>query len=217
MKTALVIGATGMVGSSLVNQLLSDDYFSKLIIFTRRSLRQPHPKLQEHIIDFDATESWQGLVKGDVLFSCLGTTLKTAGSKEVQYKIDYTYQYNFARAAQQNGVTHYVLISAAYSSPHSKIFYSRMKGELDVAVQHLNFPRLTILKPGQLTGDRKEKRLGERFSIALLSAIHHIPGLQFLKPIPADTVAKAMIVAAKQQSEHQKIYALKEIFELAEK
>ena len=216
MKTALVIGATGLVGSALVDQLLQEDYFYKVIVFTRRSLPQ-HAKLEQHIIDFNNPAAWAAHVKGDVLFSTLGTTLKTAGSKEAQYTIDYTYQYNFAKAASDYGVSHYVLISAAFAAPDSKIFYSRMKGELEEGVKKLNFQRLTILKPGQLTGDRKEKRAGEKISIGVLNIIHHIPGLHFLKPIEATTVAQAMIAAVKHQSEAQRVYALKEIFELAEK
>ena len=215
MKTALVVGATGLVGSSLVDQLLHDDYFSRVIVFTRRPFPAHHAKLQEHIIDFDNSAQWQDLVRGDVLFSSLGTTLKTAGSKEAQYKIDYTYQYNFARAAAHNGVDHYVLISSAYASPDSRIFYSRMKGELDEAVKKLSFPHLTILQPGQLTGHRKESRSAEKISIGLLNIVHHIPGLSFLKPIPAATVARAMIAAAKHQKEAEKVYALKQVFRLA--
>lgn len=216
MKTALVIGATGMVGSALLNQMLADNYFSNIVAFTRRPLSVSHVKLQEHIINFDNPAEWEHLVKGDVLFSCLGTTLKTAGSKEAQYKIDYTYQYNFAKAASENGVTHYTLISAAYASPKSKIFYSRMKGELDEAIQKLSFQYITIIRPGQLAGDRQEKRLGEKISLTLLSFVHRIPGLKFLKPIHADIVAKAMIVASKTQAVPKHVYTLQEIFKLAE-
>ncbi len=217
MKTALVVGATGLVGSALVEQLLRDNNFSNVIVFTRRPLSIQDTRLQVHIIDFDNLDTWKDLVKGDVLFSCLGTTLRTAGSKEAQYKVDYTYQYNFAKAASENRVTHYILVSAAFASSKSKIFYSRIKGELEEAVQKLSFSLLTIFRPGALSGPRKEKRTGERISIALLSFIHHIPGLGSLKPVPATVVAKAMILAAKHQVAQNRTYALKEIFELAEK
>src|SRR5687767_15068207 len=99
--TALVIGATGLVGSELVNQLLSDNKFEKLIVFVRRSIGKEHSKLTEHIIDFDSPRQWNMLVHGDVLFSTLGTTLKQAGSKGAQFKIDYTYQYQFAKVASE--------------------------------------------------------------------------------------------------------------------
>src|SRR5689334_5676279 len=98
-RTAMVIGATGLVGSHLVQLLLHDDRFAVVKIFARRSTGIQHPKLQERIIDFDHPERWKHLITGDVLFSALGTTLKTAGSKEAQYKIDHTYQFNVAKAA----------------------------------------------------------------------------------------------------------------------
>src|SRR5215213_2193835 len=101
---ALLIGATGATGKDLLNLLLKDETFHQIDIFVRRKLELQHEKLHVHVIDFDKPEQWQHLVKGDVLFSCLGTTLKVAGSKEAQWKIDYDYQYNFAKAARENNV-----------------------------------------------------------------------------------------------------------------
>ena len=121
-----------------------------------------HAKLQERIVNFDAVPEWKALLTGDVLFSSLGTTLKQAGSKEAQYKVDFTYQYNIAKAAADNGVSQYVLVSSAGASPQSRIFYSRMKGELEEAVKTFSFPHITILQPGILQGERDEFRLGER-------------------------------------------------------
>src|SRR5215212_500559 len=191
--TAIVIGATGLVGSELTNQLIANEQFERIKVFSRRPLETKHSKLEEYIINFDHPDQWKGLVRGDVLFSALGTTLKKAGSKGAQFKIDYKYQYNFAKAAAENGVPHYMLVSAAWSSPSSKIFYSRMKGILEKDVQKLPFTTITFLKPGQLSGNRKEERAGENFFIPLLNMLHRIPGLRSLKPIPAATVAKAMI------------------------
>ena len=122
---AIILGPTGLVGAKLLDLLLADKRFDKVLIFTRRHTGKTHPKLEEQVIDFDHTVSWAPLVSGDVLFSAFGTTLKKAGSKDAQYKIDYTYQYEFAKAAAANGVKTYVLVSAAYSSSKSKIFYSR--------------------------------------------------------------------------------------------
>jgi uncharacterized protein YbjT (DUF2867 family) len=113
MKTALLIGATGLTGSHLLHLLLADLRFEHIIIFVRRSTGIVHPKLEEHIVRFGHPEEWKHLVKGDVLFSALGTTVKLAGSKEAQYKVDYTYQFQFAAAASANGVPSYVLISAS--------------------------------------------------------------------------------------------------------
>jgi uncharacterized protein YbjT (DUF2867 family) len=125
MKTALVIGATGLTGSNLVGLLLSDSRFSKIKIFTRKSLNNQNQKIEEHIIDFNNIEQLSSLFSGDILFSALGTTLRKAGSKDAQYKIDYTYQYNIAKLSADNGIETYILVSAANSSPDSKIFYSK--------------------------------------------------------------------------------------------
>jgi uncharacterized protein YbjT (DUF2867 family) len=139
---AIVIGSTGLVGSELTNQLISSDQFQKIKVFTRRPLENKHPKIEEYVINFDLPKQWQKLVTGDVLFSSLGTTLKKAGSKGAQFKIDYNYQYYFARAAAENNVPSYVLVSAAYASPASKIFYSRMKGILEKTSKNFLFNTL---------------------------------------------------------------------------
>ena len=125
---ALVIGATGAVGSDLVEQLLKDDAFERVTVFVRRPLAVENPKLTVHIIDFDHPEQWRELLQGDVLFSCLGTTIKAAGSQEAQWKVDYTYQYEAAKAARENGVEAYALVSSIGASPKAKFFYTRMKG-----------------------------------------------------------------------------------------
>ncbi len=164
-KVALVVGATGLVGRQLVYQLLDDDRFDEVRIFVRRSYGRVHPKLKEYIIDFDKAESWQSLVIGDVLFLCMGTTLKAAGSKENQYKVDFTYQYRFAEIASKNGVAGIVLVSSAGADAHSSFFYPRIKGELDEAVARLSFDSVTILRPSLLDGDREEKRIAEKISL----------------------------------------------------
>ena len=162
MKTAVVIGATGLVGSHLVDLLLQDNRFDKVKIFVRRTTGITNSKLEEHIINFDDTDTWQNKVTGDVLFSALGTTIRQAGSQPAQYKIDYTYQYNFAKTATQNGVRTYILISSAGARANARLFYSRIKGELEEAVRKLSFAHIHIIQPGILTGPRSENRLGEK-------------------------------------------------------
>lgn len=217
MKTALLIGATGLVGSALTDLLLSDDRFEKLRVFVRRPTGKKHPKLEEQLISFDAVANWKRLLTGDVLFSTLGTTLKKAGSKEAQYKIDFTYQYEVAKAAAENGVQHYVLVSSAGASPQSSIFYSRMKGELEAAVKTFSIPHIHILQPGILQGARSEPRLGERIGIGVLSVLQAVPGLQKYKPIPATTVAQAMVNAAFRENEKVEVWTLENVFTLAQK
>jgi uncharacterized protein YbjT (DUF2867 family) len=192
-RTAIVIGATGLVGSSLVQQLLENGQFSRVITFVRRKSGGGHPRLEEHEIDFDDEQSWADLVRGDVLFSALGTTLKTAGSKDAQFKVDYHYQYNFAKAAAANGVPVYVLVSSAMANPDAKLFYTRMKGQLEMAISVLPFQSIQILRPGILTGNRRENRAGEKIGTAFIRALNAIGLFKRQKPIPASTVAKAMI------------------------
>ena len=119
---ALVIGATGATGKDLVNQLLNDPDYQEVNVFVRKPLNIENPKLKNHVVDFEKPEEWQDLVKGNVAFSCLGTTLKSAGSKEAQRKVDYDYQYNFAKTAKDNNVDDYILVSSYGADPNSKIF-----------------------------------------------------------------------------------------------
>jgi uncharacterized protein YbjT (DUF2867 family) len=215
MKTALVIGATGLVGSNLVDLLLAHPGFSKVTIFVRRTSGRNNPKLEEHVINFDQPDTWSNLVSGDVLFSCLGTTIKKAGTKEAQYRIDYTYQYEFAKIAAAAKVHSYVLISSSYASPQSRIFYSKMKGELDRDVKMLNFPSIHIIKPGILEGKRDEERPGESTGISVMRIFSKIPGLKKLRPIPARTVAMAMINASGDPGLGIKEYELEGVFTLS--
>jgi uncharacterized protein YbjT (DUF2867 family) len=202
LRKALVLGATGLVGRELLNQLLVDDYFSKVKILVRRSTGIVNPKLEEVIIDFDSPESWASELVGDVIFSAFGTTLKQAGSKEAQYKIDYHYQYTVIRLAFENSVPDCVLVSAPGASIVSKIFYNRMKGELDRDVAKLGFDRLVLIKPSLLLGKRDEVRMGESVGAVIGSVMKWIPGLRKYRPIPGSVVATSMIHSVKNPSGH---------------
>ena len=144
---AIVIGATGAVGKDLVEELLSRREYEKIITFTRRPLDIKSEKIESYIIDFDHPSDWAHLVKGDVLFSALGTSLKQAGSKEAQYRIDHDYQLSFAKAARENGVPHVVLVSSLGADPSSSFFYMKLKGIIERDVEALQFPQLSIPYP----------------------------------------------------------------------
>jgi uncharacterized protein YbjT (DUF2867 family) len=192
---AVLIGATGLVGTQLLGQLLEGGRFASVVVLGRRSVGRAHPKLREHVIDFDAPSTWAQHVVGDVLFSALGTTLEAAGSQAAQYKVDHTYQYETAAAAARNGVPTLVLVSSANASPTSRIFYSRMKGELERDVSALGFRRVHLLRPGPLAGDRKEKRRGEEWGLRVLGPLSPLLPAP-LRPIPAATVARAAVRVA---------------------
>ena len=195
MRTAIVIGATGLVGSNLVNMLLKDSRFEQVKVLVRRPMEIANDKLEQHVVDFDAPDNWKKLVTGDVLYSAMGTTLRQAGSKAAQYKIDYMYQYQVAKAAAANGVPEYVLISAAGSNPDSAVFYSRIKGELERDVQKLPFETIHIIRPGMLAGEREKVRTGELLGVGVMNVLSMSPGLKKLKPIQAKEVARAMLNA----------------------
>lgn len=220
MKTAIVIGGTGLVGKELLRLLFENDNYSNILLFVRRKSGMEHPKLQEYVIDFSSTESWQGLVKGDVLFSSLGTTIKAAKTKANQYEVDYTYQYNFAKAAADNGVKYYVLISSIGANSKSSFFYLRMKGELDEAVSRLLFRKIRILRPAQLVGERTEKRFGENLGLTITRFLIKTGIMKNRFPIEGKTVAQAMIGSldpSLNKGEMFVVYTANELFALAKK
>jgi uncharacterized protein YbjT (DUF2867 family) len=215
-KTALIIGATGLVGKSLTKALIMDESFSSVKVFVRRSTGIVDPKLQEYITDFKKPESIKEYLKGDVFFSCLGTTIKQAGSKDNQYKIDYTYQYNLAKIAAENKVPSYALVSASMANSKSKIFYSRMKGELDEAISKLPFKDIRIFRPGILAGERENPRKMEKLSAKFIDSLAKvIPPLKKYRSIKGSDVAQAMINDfLKESSDSHKIYELNEVHNL---
>ncbi len=212
MGTALVIGGTGLVGSSLIDLLIGDSRIGKVISFVRRPSGTAHEKLEEQVVNFDEPATWQHLVKGDILLSTLGTTLKQAGGKDAQYKVDYTYQYEFAEAAAKNQVPSYVLVSSSGANPNSAIFYPRMKGELEREIKKLPFRRISILQPSLITGKRKEKRTGEELGYHVLRGMNSLGLLKKYRPIDGATVARAMIEAGLNQEPGVHTYALDELF-----
>lgn len=212
---ANIIGATGLTGSALLLQLLDDERFTMVRAFVRRPLSITHPKLETQLISFDAPDTWRHLVQGDVLFSALGTTMLQAGSQAAQYLVDYEYQYSCARAAADNGLSTYVLVSSVGANANSPNFYTRMKGELDEAVQQLPFQRIVILRPGFLDGDRKENRPVEKIGLIVMRLAGRLPFLRAWRPIHTDIVAKAMIRGAMNTAPGKVIYTLGEVFELA--
>lgn len=215
MTTAVMIGATGLVGGHLLQRLLKDARFTKVRSLGRRKTGNAHEKLEEHVIDFEAPASWADLVRADVAFSTLGTTLKQAGSQAAQKKVDFDYQLAFAKAAAKNGVKAYALCSSASANPGSSMFYSRIKGELDRDVQQLGFERVRIMRPSLLGGNRENARTGEKIGSVLLGAVNAIGIARKYREIPGGVVAQAMINAALDPTPGTRIYTLDEVFDEA--
>lgn len=195
---AIILGATGATGQDVLELVLANPLFDSVEIFVRRNPGITHKKLITHIVDFDQMEHWQSAIMGDVLFSCLGTTRKDAGSKEQQWKVDYHYQLEFAKAAKMNGVSHYVLVSTVMASPDSKLFYTRIKGELEEAIKELHFAKTTILQPPALVR-KHTTRWSERISTGILGFLNKKGWFEDKKPMPTEILAKAMIVAVTSQ------------------
>lgn len=188
---ALILGATGAVGKPLVQLLLADARFSEVVIFVRRDAGLQHEKLTQHIVDFEQPAAWSELVCGDVLFSCLGTTLKAAGSQAAQWRIDHDYQLHAAQAAAKNGVARYVLVSSANANAASRLFYSRMKGVLEDEVRALPFSQIIVARPPLL--DRPESdRWAERTGVSVLRFLTDLGLFPKLRPMPVATLALAL-------------------------
>jgi len=195
---ALLLGATGATGKDLLEFLLQDPDFEEVSIFVRRAPEITHEKLRIHMIDFEKPEEWSTLVQGDILFSCLGTTLKIAGSKEAQWKVDYEYQYQFAKIAKENTVNSFILVSAANASSRSSIFYSKMKGQLEDAVRALHFLKLIIFNPPLLLRAETDRKM-EIYGAKVLGFLNKLGMFRSQTPVSTKQLAKAMTVSSKKQ------------------
>lgn len=194
---AIIIGATGAVGKDLVELLIKNDQFTEVLVFVRRDFPIKHPKITQHIINFDKPEEWKHWVQGDVLFSAMGTTLKQAGSKENQWKIDYSYQYEFAKIAHENGIGQLILVSSANANEKSPFFYMKMKGALEEALKKLAFGRLVIFRPPLLIRKNSD-RSGENISAKILQFFNTFGLLKKMKPMPTEFLAQRMVEASLQ-------------------
>ena len=210
---ALIIGATGATGKDLVTQLLEDDTYSEVHCFVRKPLALTHPKLHTLVVDFETPEAWADLVRGDVAFSCLGTTLAVAGSKEAQWRVDYDYQYAFAQQCRANGVPTFVLVSAAGATAQSKLFYNRMKGQLEDAVKALGFSCLLIFQPSILIRSNSDRGI-ENFTVKAFKFLNKLSILKRYRPMPTEILAQKMLSAVHKSPKGTFTFALDKIFEI---
>ena len=218
---AIIIGATGATGKSLLPLLAAHSEMERIDCFGRRHTDFSHQKLNSHQIDFTQPNIWHEEVQGDVLFACLGTTLKAAGSKEAQWAIDYEANLEFAKAARENGVHTLVLVSASGANAASRLFYQRMKGELEQALIALNFPCLIIFRPTLLIRPNSD-RLGEKVAERIFRVLNRIGMLKNQRPLAVEKLAQAMLKAvllssheqASYSKNHMQVYEPQDIFRL---
>lgn len=195
---ALIFGAHGLVGSCLLNRLLAHPSFEQVEAPVRRALPVSHPNLTAPRIDFTHLDGYRPAVAPQVVFCCLGTTIRNAGSEEAFHRVDYELVVAVARLALHAGAGHLVLISALGADPRSRVFYNRVKGETEAAVLGLGLPKVTVLRPSLLDGPRAESRPAERAGlwIARIIAPLLIGPLRRYRAIEADAVARAMVAVA---------------------
>lgn len=195
MKTALVVGATGLIGGHLTRKIVNDPSYSTVKVLVRKPLDFQHPKMEQIVVDFDKVDA--SLVVADDVFCCLGTTMKQAGSKEAFYKVDFTYPLETAKAALQNGATQFLIVTAMGADAKSMFYYNRVKGEIEKALTELNYSTLLIFHPSLLLGERKDARAGEGFAAVVMRALDFLTPLKY-KAIKGETVANAMLAYAQK-------------------
>jgi uncharacterized protein YbjT (DUF2867 family) len=212
-KTALIAGASGLIGSQLLPLLLASERYAKVIVVGRRPLSQVHPKLEQRILNFDQLEEHSlGLIADDV-YCCLGTTMRQAGSREAFYRVDYLYVVKLAALTARNFASQLMLVSAMGADAESRIYYNRVKGEMEAAVRQTPFRAVHFFRPSLLLGERSEKRTGEKIGAILLRVLHPLllGPLRKYRPIPAATVAQAMLRAAEEDGGGIKVHLSDEI------
>ncbi len=208
---AIVIGATGSTGKFLVDELLSNADYTNIEIFVRKPTGMENPKLKEHVIDFSKINNYKDIIVGDIIFSCLGTTLKAAGSKENQRKIDFDIPVTFAGLAKENGVSSFVLLSSYGASSQSKVFYSQLKGKLEEKISELNFEQYIIFRPGLLLRPGTN-RFAEKVMVKMLNAVNAVGLFTKFKPLPTNVLARKLAKAPKVLPNAKVVIELKEIF-----
>ena len=200
-RKALIVGATGLVGSSCLRTLYYDPDYSKVFAVTRRPIIDKHRKLIEITTNFNNLKHDLSSVHADDVFCCLGTTINKAGSQQAFRHVDYEMVVTIAEIMKQKGAEQFIVISAMGAHKDSKIFYSRVKGEMEEAVKEVGYPCLRIIRPSLLLGKRDEFRMGERIGLMVspLLKLLLVGSLAKYRPIEAEKVGRFMVKVAHEQ------------------
>ena len=215
MKTALIFGSSGLIGGHLLNQLIKNKDYSKIRLFVRSDPEINDPKVEIIMTDFNNLENHKEDIKGDDCFFCIGTTKQNSPDKNEYQRVELEVPKQIAQIAKSNLVKSFIFVSALYANPKSSGNYVRFKGLVEEELKRLDFPKLALMRPSFLMGDRKEKRVGEKIGIFVFKLISPLllGPLKKMRPIHSETVAKAMIRAANENSE-KNIFESNEIAEL---
>ncbi len=215
MKIALLFGASGLVGSHLLNQLISNNNYSKIKLFVRSAIDLNDPKIEIIQTDFNNLENHREDIKGDDCFFCIGTTKKNSPDKNEYKRVELEVPKQIAQIAKSNFVNSFVFVSSGYADPKSSGDYLKFKGEVEEELKKLNFPKLGVMRPSFLLGDRKEKRVGEKIGIFIFKLISPLllGPLKKMKPIHSEIVARSMIKVANEDLQ-KNTFESNEIMEL---
>lgn len=207
-RAALLAGASGLVGGHVLRLLLADDAYARVITLARRQLPASRAKLEQRVVDMDALDELTDLPSIDDVFCCLGTTIKKAGSQDAFRNVDFDYVLGVARAGLRTGATQFLIVTAIGADPASRVFYSRVKGEVEQAVRALPYGSVQIFRPSLLVGDRPEHRLAERIGVPIARAVAPLllGPLRRYRPIRAADVARAMVQIAKEAPRGPNVY-----------
>ncbi len=215
MKTALVFGSSGLVGGHLVNQLILNSNYSKIKIFVRSKIELINPKIEIIDTNFNDLEKHRNDITGEDCFFCIGTTRKNSPNKNEYERIELNIPRQIAQIAKSNSIKSFFFVSSGYADSKSSGDYLKFKGLVEQEIKNQNFDKIGIMRPSFLLGNRKEKRIGEKFGIILFKLLTPIliGPLRKMRPIRAEIVAKAMVKLANENI-NQSIFESNEIAEL---
>lgn len=205
-SSVLILGATGLVGAECVRQFASSPRFDRVVAIARRPLDQAPARVESHVIDFERLDEAARYFRVSHIVCALGTTIKRAGSQERFRRVDHDYPVTAARIGLREGARHFLLVSALGASPRSRIFYSRVKGEVEDATRALPYRSVTIVRPSLLLGERPEVRLGEQIGKLFAGLVP-----KKYKPVEGSAVASALLRAAVEDRPGVRIIESKEI------
>ena len=200
-RKALIVGATGLIGGYCLETLCDATNYSEVTALVRKPLLKTHRKLKTVIAKFDRLQHELSKIQADDVYCCLGSTIKKAGSQEAFKKIDFSLVVTIAELMRKQGAEQFLVISSIGANKDSKVFYNRVKGEMESALQELNYPCLRIIRPALLLGDREEFRLGEKIAILLTPVLKPLMfgSLKKFRPVQAESVAKFMVGIAHEE------------------
>jgi uncharacterized protein YbjT (DUF2867 family) len=217
-KTALLVGASGLVGGHCLQFLLQESSYTHVVALVRRPLSLTHDKFVQHVVDFGELETLGECLTADNVYCCLGTTIKNAGSQEAFRRVDFDYPIKIAALTQHCGANQFSIITSLGADPHSRIFYNRVKGEVEEAIRKISFSTINIFRPSLLLGERTVHRTGEKAGAIIMSGLKYAMGgpLKKYRAIQARDVAQAMVRITQMNHSGVHIYESDRIQDIAD-